>query len=66
MWAVGLITALLAGVVVALGDVIVPPGLTWPELEDLAGMGCGSVVPGAAEEPGLGCGRTGGLVLGLG
>jgi len=54
------------GVGVALGDVIVPPGLTWPELDDLAGMGCGSVVPGAAEEPGLGCGRTGGLALGLG
>jgi hypothetical protein len=55
------------GVGVAIGDLIVPPGLRWFELEVLcAGTGCGSAVPGAAEEPGLGCGRTGGLAVGLG
>ena len=31
-----------------------------------AGAGSGSVVLGAADEPGLGCGRTGWLALGLG
>ena len=52
---------------VAIGDLIVPPGVRWFELDVLcAGTGSGSAVPGAAEEPGLGCGRTGGLALGLG
>lgn len=32
----------------------------------MAGAGSGSAVPGAADEPGLGCGRTGGLALLLG
>ena len=55
------------GVGVAIGDLSVPPGVRGFELDVLcAGTGCGSEVPGAAEEPGLGCGRTGGLVLGLG
>ena len=31
-----------------------------------AGAGCGSAVLGAADEAGLGCGRAGGLPLGLG
>jgi hypothetical protein len=54
------------GVGVAIGDLIVPPGVMGFELDVLcAGIGCGSGVPGAAEEPGLGCGRTGGLALGL-
>jgi hypothetical protein len=57
------------GVGVAFGDLIVPPGVRWFDLDVLcAGIGCGSggAVPGPAEEIGLGCGRTGGLALALG
>ena len=64
---VGVDVGVEVGVGVAIGDLIVPPGVRWFELDVLcAGTGCGSAVPGVAEEPGLGCGRTGGLVLGLG
>jgi len=51
---------------VAIGDLSVPPGLGGLELVLWAGTGCGSAVLGAAEEAGLGCGRAGGLALGLG
>jgi len=51
---------------VAIGDLSVPPGLGRLELVLWAGAGSGSVVLGAADEAGLGCGRAGGLALGLG
>jgi hypothetical protein len=51
---------------VGVGDLSVPPGLGRLELVLWAGAGCGSAVLGAADEAGLGCGRAGGLALGLG
>ena len=51
---------------VAFGDLSVPPGLGALELVLWAGAGSGSVVLGATDEAGLGCGRVGGLALGLG
>lgn len=50
---------------VATGDLTVPPGVKWFGLVLCAGAGSGSAVLGAADEPGLGCGRTGELALGL-
>jgi hypothetical protein len=51
---------------VAIGDLSVPPGLGRFDLVLWAGAGCGSAVLGAADAAGLGCGRAGGLALGLG
>jgi hypothetical protein len=51
---------------VAIGDFSVPPGVRCFEPVLCAGAGSGSAVPGAADEPGLGCGRAGALALGLG
>jgi len=53
-------------VTVAAGDLGVPPGLGAFELVLWTGAGCGCAVLGAADEAGLGCGRTGWLALGLG
>src|SRR5579859_2349824 len=64
---VGVAVLVGVGVAVAVGDVSVPPGVIGcVDVVVVAGPGCGSPLePGAAEEPGLGCG-SGGLPLGLG
>ena len=54
------------GVGVGVGDFCVPPGLGSFEPVLWTGAGCGGAVLGAADEAGLGCGRTAWLALGLG
>jgi hypothetical protein len=68
---VGVVVGVDVGVDVAVGAALAelfdPPGLSCCELMALwTGAGCGSVLLGAADEPGLGCGKTGELALGLG
>ncbi len=63
---VGVGVAVVVGVAVTIGDLSGPPGVSGFDEVLRAGPGCGSAVPGEADEPGLGCGRTGGLALGLG
>lgn len=64
--AVGVCDGVGVALGVAIGDLAVPPGVTGFGLVLFAGAGSGCAVPGAADEPGLGCGRTGELALGLG
>jgi hypothetical protein len=63
---VGVAVRVGVGVELADGDLSVPPGVRGFELVLCAGAGTGAAVPGAADEPGTGCGRVGELALGLG
>ena len=63
---VGVAVPVGVGVELADGDLSVPPGVRGFERVLCAGTGTGAAVPGAADEPGTGCGRVGELALGLG
>jgi len=64
---VGVAVGVAVGVGDAAGDLSVPPGFGLFELGLWAGAGSGRAVLGAAaDEAGLGCGRTAWLALGLG